>query len=69
MLDQIGIPPGWNCIDLGCGGMSILGPLSERVGNTGRVVGVENDAKQLAAARDFVRENKLANVEILEQDP
>ncbi len=68
MLDQIGIQPGWRCLDLGCGGMGILGPLSERVGSTGRVVGVENDAKPLAAARDFARANKLANVEILEQD-
>lgn len=68
MLDRIGIQPGWKCIDLGCGAMGILGPLSHRVGPQGRIIGVDTDAKQLAAARDFVHENKLDNVEILELD-
>ncbi len=68
MLDRIGVQPGWKSIDLGCGAMGILGPLSRRVGRQGRVVGVDTDAKQLAAARDYVRENKLENVEILELD-
>jgi SAM-dependent methyltransferase len=68
MLDRIGVQPGWNCVDLGCGAMGILGPLSRRVGPQGHVVGVDTDAKQLAAARDFVQENKLTNIEILELD-
>ncbi len=68
MLDRIGVQPGWNCVDLGCGGMGVLGPLRERVGPRGHVVGVENDVKQLAAARDFIGENNLMNVEIAEQD-
>ncbi len=68
MLDRIGVQPGWQCIDLGCGAMGILGPLSRRVGPQGRVVGVDMDAKQLAGAREFVQEHKLSNVEILEQD-
>ena len=68
MLDRIGIEPGWNCIDLGCGAMGLLGPLSRRTGPQGRVVGVDLDAKQLTGAREFVQENQLSNVEILEQD-
>ncbi len=68
MFDQIGVRSGWSCVDLGCGGMGVLRPLSRRVGAHGRVVGVENDAKQLAAVRDYVRENHLTNVEIAEQD-
>jgi SAM-dependent methyltransferase len=68
MLDRIAIQPGWNCIDLGCGSMGILGPLSRRVESKGRVVGLDTDAKQLAAARDFVKDNKLDNVEIRELD-
>lgn len=68
MLDRIGIEPGWKCIDLGCGAMGILGPLSRRLGPQGSIIGVDTDAKQLAAARDFVHENKLSNVEILELD-
>ena len=68
LLDQIGLPPGGSCVDLGCGGMGILGPLSRRVGPQGRVLGLDTDAKQLAAAREYVQANQLANVEILERD-
>lgn len=68
MLDRIGIQPGWECTDLGCGAMGILGPLSHRVGPAGRVVGVDTDPKQLAAARAFVEEAGLTNVQVLERD-
>ncbi|HEV2359545.1 MAG TPA: class I SAM-dependent methyltransferase, partial [bacterium] len=68
MLDRIGVVPDAHCIDLGCGAMGILGPLSRRVGPSGRVVGVDVDAKQLAGARAFAKEAGLSNVEILELD-
>lgn len=68
MLDLIGVQSGWSCVDLGCGGMGILGPLSRRVGPRGCVIGVDTDAKQLAAVYDYVKENKLKNVTVLEQD-
>jgi ubiquinone/menaquinone biosynthesis C-methylase UbiE len=68
MLDQIGIKAGWSCVDLGCGALGILGPLSRRVGSAGRVVGVDVDAKQLAAARAHVLEQGLENVAVLERD-
>jgi predicted RNA methylase len=45
MLERIQIKEGWNCVDLGCGGMGILGPLSRRVGASGSVVGVDLDQK------------------------
>ncbi len=67
-LDQIEIRPGAHCLDLGCGAMGILGPLSRRVGPAGRVVGLDQDPKQLAAARQFVQEAGLANVEVVEGD-
>src|SRR5689334_21131938 len=67
-LDQIGILPGAHCLDLGCGAMGILGPLSRRVGPTGRVVGFDQDPKQLAAARHFVQAAGLTNVELIEGD-
>ena len=68
MLDRIGVAPDAHCIDLGCGAKGILGPLSRRVGPSGRVVGVDVDAKQLAGARAFATEADLSNVEILELD-
>ncbi len=68
LFDLVDVRPGWACADLGCGGMGVLGPLSRRVGPGGRVVGVENDAKQLAAVREYIKESGLTNVEIAEQD-
>ena len=62
LLDEIGITPGSRCLDLGCGGMGILGPLSRRVGPSGQVVGVDRDGQQLAAARAYVDEERLTNV-------
>ena len=68
MLDRIGVASGAQCIDLGCGAMGILGPLSRRAGPPGRVVGVDSDAKQLAGARELVADTGLSNVEIVERD-
>ena len=67
-LDSIGVQPGWRCLDMGCGAMGVLGPLSRRVGSHGSVVGLDRDVQQLAAARAYVSENRLANVEIVEAD-
>ena len=68
MLDLIAPEQGWHCIDLGCGALGIVEPLSRRVGSWGRVVGVDRDDKQLAAVRRFVQESGLTNVEIFERD-
>jgi SAM-dependent methyltransferase len=67
-LDQIGIQQGWTCADLGCGAMGIIGPLSRRVGATGRILGVDRDPLQLTGARQYVTEQSLANVQIVEDN-
>lgn len=67
-LDEIGIQQGWTCADLGCGAMGIIGPLSRRVGATGRILGIDRDPLQLAGARQYVAEQALGNVEIVEDD-
>jgi ubiquinone/menaquinone biosynthesis C-methylase UbiE len=68
LLDEIGIQPGWRCLDVGCGAMGILGPLSRRVGSGGKVVGIDKDPALLAAARAYVADEGLTNVEIVEAD-
>ncbi len=67
LLDRIGVRPGWSCLEVGCGAMGVLGPLSRRVGPNGRVVGLEPDASYIAAAGAFRREAKLENVELLQR--
>ncbi len=67
---NLGIPVGSNHLeDVHCGGaMGILDPLSRRVGASGRVIGVDNDQRQLAAARAYVQELGRTNIELVEQD-
>jgi ubiquinone/menaquinone biosynthesis C-methylase UbiE len=52
MLDRIGVGPGWNCLDIGCGPGGITDLLSDRVGGTGRVIGLDMDETFLAHARN-----------------
>ncbi len=67
-LDQIGVQPGWKCVDLGCGPVGILGLLSRRAGPYGRVVGVDSDSRRVEAARQYARQQGLENVEVVSSD-
>lgn len=68
MLDRIGVGPGWQCLDLGCGPGGIVPLLSARVGPTGRVVGLDTDPVLLEAARASVEAESRSNVELVEGD-
>ena len=68
LLDTIGVQAGWECLDLGCGAMGILGPLSRRVAENGRVSGLEMDGKLLAAAQQYVVDEGLTNVALKQGD-
>jgi SAM-dependent methyltransferase len=46
-LDEIGVEPGWRCLDLGAGGGSITRRLAERTGPAGTVVSVDLDTDYL----------------------
>ena len=64
MLDRIGVQPGWRCLDIGCGPRGITDLLSERVGPTGRVLGIDKDQEFLA----YARAHAPANVEFQQGD-
>ncbi len=68
LLDRAGIQPHWNVIDVGCGPRGVVDILSERVGPAGRVTGLDFNPANVGLARDFVRESRLGNVEIVEGD-
>ncbi|MDQ0938394.1 methyltransferase domain-containing protein [Streptomyces sp. V1I1] len=68
MLDAIGVDQGADCVDVGCGALGILEPLSRRVGPRGRVIGVDSDPSILAEADSFARERNLRNVELVLAD-
>ena len=44
VLDRIGLTAGMSCLDVGCGPGEVMRLMAERVGPTGRVVGVDVDA-------------------------
>jgi ubiquinone/menaquinone biosynthesis C-methylase UbiE len=68
LLDQLGIRPGDQAVDIGCGPHGILDLLSERVGQTGKVVGVERNQATVQLAREFIARRQLQNVEVLRAD-
>jgi SAM-dependent methyltransferase len=68
LFDQVGVREGWRAIEIGCGPQGCLGLLAERVGPTGRVVGIERSAEQVVRAQQFVTDSHLTNVEVLHAD-
>jgi len=55
MLELIGVAPGWHCLDIGCGPGGITGPLNDKAGLNGRVVGLDANAEFLDHARSRAR--------------
>ena len=65
LLDVIGIEQGWRVADIGCGPIGVLDLLSERVGPTGEVIGIEREARFADMAREEIEKRGLRNVSIV----
>lgn len=59
LLDRVGVAEGGSAIDVGCGVLGILALLCARVGFSGRVVGLEREARLLDAARQAAAQQGL----------
>jgi SAM-dependent methyltransferase len=68
LLDEIGAGSGVRAVDVGCGSLGWLRPLSEWVGPDGEVVGTDIDEGMLAAAPRFVTSEGLGNVSLVKDD-
>jgi SAM-dependent methyltransferase len=68
LLDQIGVGKGARVVEIGCGPHGCLELLSERVGPSGSVVGVERSQDAVDLARHVISERGLKNVEVLCRD-
>jgi SAM-dependent methyltransferase len=64
LLDRIGVRPGDQALDLGCGPLGVLDLLAERVGTGGRVVGLDREERYLAIARHELDARELRSVEL-----
>jgi ubiquinone/menaquinone biosynthesis C-methylase UbiE len=67
LFDQLALAPEARVVEIGCGPQGCLDLLAQRV-PSGVVVGVERSEESVALARRFVREQGLANVEIIHGD-
>jgi SAM-dependent methyltransferase len=68
LLSRMGDGFGRRSLDVGCGAMGWLRILSEWVGPSGQVVGTDIDETLLNAARSFLKEEEIANVELVVDD-
>jgi SAM-dependent methyltransferase len=68
LLDRVGPLEGGRVVELGTGPRGYLDALSERVGWTGTVVGVERSADTVALARLLAARRGLGNVELVHGD-
>ena len=69
LLSKVGdAGSGGRALDVGCGAMGWLRILSDWVGPSGQVVGLDIDESMLDAARSFLEEEGIANVELVVDD-
>jgi ubiquinone/menaquinone biosynthesis C-methylase UbiE len=68
ILDRVDIQPGSRVVDFGCGNGGLLELLSERVGPSGHVLGLDYGDEHVASARSLVLDSALPNVEVLQGD-
>ena len=68
LLDTVGIRPGSRALDVGCGPIGILRLLSEMVGPSGEVVGLEREHRFVELARYEIERLGLQNVQVIEAD-
>ena len=68
LLSKVGGGSGGRALDVGCGALGWLRILSEWVGPSGQIVGADIDESMLNAARSFLEEEEIANVELVVDD-
>lgn len=68
LFDRAGLRAGSRAIDLGCGPQGALELLSERVGPTGQVIGIEKNRDSVELAKRFVADRALNNVAVVQGD-
>ena len=59
-LVEVGVRPGFACLDVGCGDGQVSIQLARAVGPTGRVVGLDSDAGALEIARRAAEQAGIA---------
>ena len=64
-IEDLALRPGAAVLDVGCGTGLSFGLLHRGVGDSGRIVGIEQCAQMMARARARVRQNHWTNVDLV----
>src|SRR5271156_2397260 len=67
-LRDAGVGPGQRVLDIGSGLGDVSMLVARLVGSSGEVVGVDNDAKTIAIAKDRVVKAGFRNINFMESD-
>jgi SAM-dependent methyltransferase len=65
LLDRVGLRPGMSCLDVGAGPGAVMRLMADRVGQTGRVTGIEIDGALGAQALADLRAQGGAHFDII----
>jgi SAM-dependent methyltransferase len=68
VLDQVGLAPGAHCLDAGCGPGETMRLMAERVGPTGRIIGVDADSSLGATTLATLRADGYLQCSVHAQD-
>jgi ubiquinone/menaquinone biosynthesis C-methylase UbiE len=68
ILKEVGIKPGFQVLDYGCGPGSYIIPLAELVGESGKVYALDIHPLAIRKVQDIASKKRLANVETILSD-
>src|SRR4051812_42005109 len=66
LFDRLGLRDGSQVVEIGCGPRGCLQALSARVGDHGKVTGIERNPQEVERARQFAAAKGLRNVEVIQ---
>ena len=68
ILKEVGIKPGFNVLDFGCGPGSYIIPLVKLVGESGKIYALDIHPLAIQKVKDIASKKRLANVETILSD-
>jgi len=68
LLKEVGMEPGFQVLDYGCGPGSYILPLAELVGNTGEIYALDIAPSAIQSVQNIASKKQLANVETILSD-
>src|SRR5262245_35113178 len=68
LLDRVGLQPGMSCLDVGAGPGAVMRLMADRVGQAGRVTGIEIDGALGAQALADLRAQGGAHFDMIAAD-